>query len=242
MSTSASDRIRPAKVAVKLVIMTTNRQPEYIHQTLASLFMADEAVRELPVVIMVGSNDSSYLQHYIQHECLTIRTLEPSEWERIQAWSPHRRHAHNYHRCLTVPVSDCEGLCVCEDDVVFRDGFVAQLRATSLELERLRGNRNYALAGYAPHAFTTSAGSLSCRYPPEIFYGTQCMYFPSDIVPELAEIVSLRGVEVQEAPTDLVLQKVFRERDCVFACTPSIVQHIGQVSTGLGPFHWSPMF
>ena len=42
-----------------------------------------------------------------------------------RGWSTHRKFYVNYHRCLETTIGEAKGLLLCEDDVVFRDGFVA---------------------------------------------------------------------------------------------------------------------
>jgi len=51
-----------------LTIITVAREPAYIHQTLASMFMADPLVHDLSAVhLVVDSNKSFYLDNYGQH-------------------------------------------------------------------------------------------------------------------------------------------------------------------------------
>jgi hypothetical protein len=119
-----------------LAIMTVDRTPAYVHQTLASLFAADPLVHELSLVhLVIGTNDTTYLEGYRHHKHLSFHPLTEEERERTREWWAHRRFCHNYVRCLGLPIPEGGGICVCEDDLVFRDLFLARLMGTIHEME-----------------------------------------------------------------------------------------------------------
>ncbi|MBV9124101.1 MAG: hypothetical protein JO112_12145 [Planctomycetes bacterium] len=226
-----------------LAISTVHRSPPYVHHTLASLFTADPAVHRLePVRVLVNGCDAGYLRDYGHHARLRIESLDSREEERMAGWSIHRRACHNYYRCLSVPLSEGQGLVVCEDDVVFRDLFVQRLRETVGEMHA-HGLEKYALALFATYDFEEEPsfyrGTLYCSYGWP-FYGTQCMYFPAMVAREIADFVREHGVETPEAPYDILLSRLYGDR--MYACCRALAQHIGEVSTGLGGAGRSPHF
>ena len=229
-----------------IVVMSVAREPAYIHQTLASLFMSDRLVQSAPVHVMVGGADVSYLADYSHHPNLIVHPLPAGETDKVSSWGVHRRHAYNYHRCLAMPGDDSPGLCVCEDDVVFKPGFLAKLAATIAEMEQNCGLNRYVLAAYAASRPDTArllpSGSSFCKYPEENYYGTQCMYYPRAVLDELAPYFYDQAVEQTVAPSDMMIKAFCQQTSNLFACKRSLVQHIGRTTTGLGDFHTSPTF
>jgi hypothetical protein len=234
------------RVSPLIVISSVFREPVYVHQTLASLFMSDPSVHKSHVHLMVGGPDADYLRDYAHHPNLTVHRWTDSDAKTADGWWVHRLAAYNYWRCLTVDGSGHSGLCVCEDDVVFRAGFATKLAATIREIEEQHSQSKYVLAAYAPYSFNShnqdSSGRRFCRYPANDFYGSQCVYYPASVLAELAAYLYDGAVERAVAPYDIVIKEFCRQTDCLLACTPSLTQHIGRVTTGLGNFHTSPTF
>jgi hypothetical protein len=120
---------------LRLVVMTVRRSPEYIHTTLASLLLSDALVHRLRGVhLVVGGAEVEYLSQYRHHHRIEIHQMgqEDAQWTRH--WTLQHRSCFNYYRCLTVPPADCPGMCTCEDDVTFQDGFIEKLLAAVNEL------------------------------------------------------------------------------------------------------------
>jgi hypothetical protein len=235
------------KDKIKLVISTIDREPAYIHRTLASLFLSGPEAHDFtPVHLMVGSEDDGYLGDYAHSDAVHVHPLPREEWRTISDWGPHIRCCHNYHRCLTLPLDGSRGLIVCEEDLIFQNGFFPRLVATIDEIEAKAGVEEYALAAYACYDFRDSReepnGELFAPYDVEGFYGTQCVYYPRKVVPKLAELVLSKGVERYTEPVDLLVKKAYREFEGFFACRTSLVQHIGESTTGLGGFHQNSTF
>ena len=241
-------KISAMKENIKLVISTTDREPAYIHRTLASLFLSGpEAHGFTPVHLMVGSPDERYLGDYAHSDAVHVHPLGKEEWRTIRDWGPHRRCCHNYHRCLTLPLEGSRGLVVCEDDLIFQNGFYSRLLATVDEIEAKAGVAvDYALAAYAAYDFRNNRdepnGELFCPYGVAGFYGSQCVYYPRNVIPKLAELVLAEGVKRYSEPLDMLVKAAYREFRGFFACRTSLVQHIGERTTGLGGFHQNPTF
>jgi hypothetical protein len=227
-----------------LAIMTVERDPPYVHQTIASLFASDPLVHDLPSVhLVIGSASMDYLASYRHHRAFAFHPLTEPEQETVKSWGVHRRFCHNYARCLSLPIPDGGGICVCEDDIVFRDRFLQRLMLTVREMEGEAGLRDYCLALFADADFERDAtfyrGRYYCSYGSP-FHGTQCMYYPRPAALPIRDYVWRLGVENAAKPGDLLLQDFCGDR--MYACPRSLADHIGAVSTGLGGSRGSPTF
>jgi hypothetical protein len=229
---------------IAIAILTVNRQPQYIHQTLASLFAADPTVHHVDhISIMVGSDDASYLSRYDHHKKFRIATLSSPESEKLKSWRVQQRFNHNYYRCLSIPLDGKRGIIVCEDDIIFRDSFLVRLLDTIHEMEIIHNLSDYALAIFSAYDFENDQsfyrGKLYCSYGYE-FYGTPCMYYPSKTARLLADFIKSHGVDVYEEPGDMLVKRLYGEK--MYACSRSLAQHVGEISTGLGGGGGTPSF
>jgi hypothetical protein len=227
-----------------LAIMTVDREPQYVHRTLASLFAADPLVHDVSSIhLVIDTDDADYLQDYRHHAKLSFHPLRKAEHDRIGDWSRHRRFSHNYVRCLSLPIPDGGGICVCEDDIVFRDLFVQRLLATVDELEAHTGAADYCLALFTDCDLEQEAsfyrGRYFCSYG-WAFRGTQCMYYPRGVAEDVRGYLQEHGVDRTDDCGDLLIGKLYGDR--MYACPRSLADHIGAVSTGLGGLPPSPTF
>jgi len=227
-----------------LAIMTVDRTPPYVHQTLASMFAADPLVHELSSVhLVIGTDRTEYLENYRQHRRLCFHSLSHEEHAEIADWDVHRRFCHNYVRCLSLPIPDDGGICVCEDDIVFRDLFLQRLVETVDEMENDAGLRDYCLALFAAYDFerdpTFYRGERFCSYG-YAFYGTTCMYYPKHVALEIRDYIKRHGVDAAAKPGDLLIQDLYGDR--MYACPRALANHVGTRSTGLGGGEESPSF
>ena len=233
---------------IRLVIMTVRRSPEYVHKTLASLMLSDPLVHQLKGIhLVVGGADIEYLNQYLHHKNIQIHPMSFEEVEGSRDWVIHRKFCHNYYRCLTINRQDCHGLCICEDDVAFQDGFIEKMLSALNELEQDHKLHHYLLDLYLPNSLMPDPafgrGKAVTKYLPRNFYGTQCIYYPISIVPEVARLIFEQGVAEYHSPGDLLIGKYLWSTDCLYGPWHSLVQHIGFHSTGLaGMFHRSYTF
>ena len=227
-----------------LVVMTVDREPQYVHQTLASMFAAEPLVHEFPEVhLMIGTSKSDYLGHYRHHRVLRLHPLPDAEQQAIEGWTPHRRFCHNYVRCLSLTIPDGGGICVCEDDLVFRDGFLQRLLLAINEMEGEAGLEDYCLALFSEADFEADPsvyrGMHYCSYGCD-YHGTQCMYYPKPVARRLRDYIQEHGVEHPTKPGDLLVGDLYGDR--MYACSRALADHTGRVSTGLGGSGRSPSF
>lgn len=219
-----------------LAVMTVDREPQYVHQTLASLFASGRAVHDIKqIYLVVGSPSCEYVAHYRHHKNITIHALSNAEAKTIAEWKVHRRFCHNYARCLSLPIPPGGGICVCEDDVVFRDLFVERLVATVNEMEGESQLADYCLALFSCFDFEQEPsfyrGKRYCSYGYR-FHGTQCMYYPRAVADNVRQAIQRWGVDDYQKPGDLLIQDCYGDR--MYASPRALANHVGKVSTGLG--------
>jgi CheY-like chemotaxis protein len=233
---------------IRLVFMAIRRSPEYLHAALASLFMSDPLVHQLKGVhLVLGNAESQFLDPYFHHRRLSIHSLPSEEAARIADWSGLRRIAFNYHRSLTLPPRDCAGLCICENDVIFHDGFLTDLLEALNEIEAEAGVEKYILNVYLPYGVTRMPNGRplrhAVRHSSRRFYGSQCLYFPASTVPDIAEYIHAEGVVGQCAPIDLLIGRHSIACASLYGTSRSLVQHLGFHSSNPGAFfHLAPSF
>lgn len=231
---------------LRLAISTVARTPEYVHTTLASLFASDPLVHRLAGIhLVVDGVDASYLDAYRHHSVIRLHPLAEAEIAST-SWCPHRRFCHNYYRCLSLDLVGAKGICICEDDIVFRDGFVSKLLRTIGEMEDANGIAKYILSCYVPYCLQDEPGSAKCRcyasYNASAFYGTQCVYYPRTVLAEVATSIFHDGVQVYKQPGDFIVRDYAKSIEALYGTIVSLTQHIGRVSTGIGYFHTAPTF
>lgn len=179
---------------LRLAVMTVRRSPEYVHTTLASLLLSDPLVHQLRGLhLVVGDAEVEYLNQYRQHHRIEIHQMEQEDAQRIRGWTLRQRFCLNYYRCLTVPPADCKGICICEDDVIFQDGFIEKMLAAVNEMEQTHRLTKYMLDLYLPDGLLPEPsfrwGQYYAKYHATSFYGTQCMFYPRPVVLELARFI-----------------------------------------------------
>ena len=244
LGTGGADPVPLSAEKLILAIMTVNRKPQYVHRTLASLFASGPLVHELASVhLVIDTSAAGYLDAYRHHRKLLFHPLLADECARTADWGPHRRFCRNYVRCLALPVPKGGGICVCEDDIIFRDRFVERLLLTINELEAQVDRTDYCLALFSDCDFEMEpslyCGRYVCRHGLP-FHGTQCMYYPGTVVTELGEFLQRYGVDSTKDCGDLLIHRLCQDR--MYASPRSLVDHIGEISTGLGGCRPSPTF
>jgi hypothetical protein len=69
------------------------------------------------------------------------------------------------------------------------------------------------------------------------------MYYPDSSRLAFADYLKAEGVDKYRMPYDIVLKEFLKRKNIpLFAAVPTLVQHIGKVSTGLGNFHNTEWF
>ena len=223
---------------IQLAVLTVNRSPEYIHQTLCSLLLSGSEIRRLKNIdLVVGDARTAYLDEYKHHKLISIRSLHESAATQLAHWTVHRRFSFNYYRCLKQLSPDARGICICEDDIIVKDGFLNAILAVASRLEDVHRIHRYVLdlyihEGLQPDPLYTP--DVDCvRYRPQSLFGTQCIFYPRSVVPDVAHLLYRWSVADYRAPGDMVIRRFATRENCLYGPISSLVQHIGLKSTGL---------
>lgn len=203
-----------------VTILTCDRTPSYLTDT-------------------VNTIPTNYKLQYISQGQIEL----PKEGEVILVDKPystdltrHRDSQYNYSQAL---LNTKDGLII-EDDIIFCKDFDYHY---SQILNNIPAPR-YIIALYACYDFKGMRliNNLYNEYPVDDFYGTQAMLFDIHTAREFGEY--LAGTIGKEA-YDLALKTFIKEINPqvrLYATKYSLVQHIGQVSTGLGCNHQTTNF
>lgn len=239
------------------VIMTVRRPKNYIHELLPRLQMAGT------IRLVVGSPDCEYLERYRSSPLMEIIGVSSPDWAHFENSRVHHRAVWNYWRSLTLcpknPQRD--GLLVFEDDVIPARGWQRRFYDTVEQIEAQFGTR-YVLALYRgrfsqnrtfynsfrralfDYLYSEEPPAYYASYPARGFYGTQAMYYPEEIRIAFAEYLKINGVDAYRLPYDLLLKDYLQTYGVpLFTTVPSLVQHIGEIGTGVGlTFHSARKF
>lgn len=235
---------RPEELA--LVFLTCPREPAYLPATLASALLGDPETTHLrEIVVAVDAPDLSCIAPLGAHRRIRWVPRAEEENQRVHGFHVHRRACHNYWRALQVPRSGARGVIVCEDDVVFRDGWL-QMLVECLNEMQTAGLHDYLLTAYSARDHEERwlrRGRCYSSYVASGFYGTQAMFYPTTEIASLVSLLWKHGVEEAEAPYDLLVQRHAVLHQHLYTTRHSLVQHVGAQSTGLGDGrHRSPSF
>ena len=222
---------------IDINVMTVSRPENYLMHTLNSLnpdWDPNHIFHKANLVY--GSPERSYLDRY--EGTYEIIGFPQEEWDFIQDKDLRQRASWNYWRCLTQGIKHNNGVIVFEDDVKFAKGWRKRLEKTIDQIERLYA-QDYVLSMYACYPFSGYRhGLLYENYSIPGFYGTQGMYFTEKTRLGYGEYIKQYGVDSYHTPYDLLLKEYLNKNHIkLFATTPSIVQHMGANTTGLGHFH-----
>lgn len=236
ISQETAAEARPIDIAVSTVFRT----PSYISRLISSLRT------DLRVRLIVGSLEMGHLADYRTSASIQIMPPEKPEWLAFKAAGVHHRAMWNYWRALKLGKSHrrARGLVIFEDDVVLARGWQDYLQAAMARIERHHG-QDFVLSLYAAYRFEPDSkyAKYAAIYPATRFFGTQAVYYPDAVRREFAAFLRYYGVKKNTMPYDLLLKKFLIAAGIpLFNTCPSLAQHIGEVSTGLGRFHRAGQF
>ncbi len=232
----------PQLEGIDITFSTVQREEDYLTDTLESISVALPLDAGNPLHLVVGSPGTDYLASCQSVEGINVVEMGPSVWSWIKDNHVRHRATWNYYRCLTHKGVGKRGSLIFEDDVQFAHGWLERLDATIAELER-QYDFGFVLSVYDPWGFPSDASPLYAEYEREWFFGTQGMYFPAKTRDGFAKYLKKHGVVANEGHYDHLLRDYTLEEGLlIFACTPSLIQHTGRKTTGLGTWHFAPNF
>jgi alpha 1,2-mannosyltransferase len=234
-----SPGLSPSQLNIDCAISTIARKKGYIDSLLPDIPIRSR------IRLVVGSPESRFLERHRLDPRYEIVEMPAEDWLLYEGTNVHHRATFNYWRCLTFGLSSSEstGLLVLEDDVRAAQHWAQRLEETLRQIEPRFGQR-FVLALYSPYGRPHEPGLLYTPYPNRSFYGTQAMYYPQSVRQGFAAYLKINGVELNRAPYDLLLGGYLDSEGIpLLATSPSLFQHVGARSTGLGLlFHQAPDF
>jgi hypothetical protein len=217
-----------------ITILTCDRQPSYLADTVATIpeWYAIQYVAQTSPGIKV---DCPRVRG--KWEVKTEKGVVPMKDEvintnklYIEDETRHRDSQYNYAIAL---LNTKDGLII-EDDVKLCRNFDIELEQRLAEIPTKR----YAFALYSCYNWGGySDYDKIAKYPIDMFYGTQAMVFDLQTAKEFGTYLLNN---IGKEPYDLALKTYIKEVDpevVLYASKLSLVQHIGDVSTGLGSGH-----
>lgn len=227
---------------INLVITTVWREENYLESTLRSLSCEYPFHPQQPVSLIVGSPETAYLTRYRTQPGLVIVEMGPNTWAWIKNNNLRHRATWNYHRCLMHTPSGERGTLILEDDVRFACGWRVRLDTTIAALESRFGSM-FVLTIYDPHQWKPKESYLYAEYTHQFFSGTQGVFYPAKMRQEFAKYLKVQGVIGNKDHYDYLLRDyLIQEKIPLFAASPSLIQHMGKNTTGLGIWHEAPGF
>lgn len=197
-----------------ITILTCDRQPSYLADTVATI------------------PEDYVIQYVAQGQIVQPRAgdLISVDKKYKQDETRHRDSQYNYARAL---FNTKDGLII-EDDVKLSRHFDKALDEIIKNIPTPR----YAVALYSCYNWTQdNFNEVIAKYPIDMFYGTQAMLYDIETAREFgAYLLENIGKE----PYDLALKtfiKTVNPKVVLYASKLSLVQHMGDVSTGLGNGH-----
>lgn len=113
---------------------------------------------------------------------------------------------------------------------------------TLAALESRLGSK-FVLTIYDLHNWQPKENRLYAEYPREKFTGTQGVYYPAKVRQDFAKYLKVKGVIANKNHYDFLLRDYLLQEDIpLFATSPSLIQHMGRNTTGLGVWHQAPGF
>lgn len=193
---SRADRWQPEDIA--LVFSTCPREPSYFSTTLASALVADPlTIRLRSIGVAVDAPDLACAAALTGHSRIVWSARDAEESARADALGLHRRACYNYWRALGLAAAGARAVFACEDDVIFRDGWLAKLLECLDEMQD-RGLSEFILTAYSTRDHEEPQlrrGRCYSSYVARCFYATQAMLYPASEAIAIRSLLWKNGVE-----------------------------------------------
>ena len=227
---------------INVAITTVWRPENYVASTLDSLFSEYPAYGDPPVSLVVGSPQTEHLACYRSLPGVKVVEMGTHTWSWIENNDVRHKVTWNYHRCLTQCEMGERGSLILEDDVKFAKGWRTRLDTTLVALEA-EFVAAFVLTIYDPYGWRPKGNLLYTKYPLERFVGAQGLYYPAQVRQGYAKFLKRHGVVANKDHCDYLLRDyLIQENLPLFATVPSLIQHRGRNTTGVGTWHEAPGF
>jgi putative nucleotidyltransferase-like protein len=201
-----------------IINMTTfaGRKKQYIDQTLESLFQSDG--RDLPLNLIVGSSDTSYIERY-RKVANVVAWDQEAQW---QAREGRPYHNFNLNVIRALEYGDDDYCLCCEDDISFDKHWFSRLMLTIAEIDRKEYVLNLGQRCDQPSGkrYATHADPYLC--------GSQAIFYPSKLVRNAVTEYLTRNI--RGGICDALIGTYAKKYAALYNTTPVLVGHIGEVS------------
>lgn len=236
---------------IDLSIVTSPRQPFYLADTIQRLretgFFEDSY--NLPLTLIAGkkfqeASQSDLLNLYKNNPHFVIEEsrekLPPSKLKFSTAVNAEvQRDLCVNHRLGIVASGGGAGshVCILEDDVRVAKGWIPRLYKTIVDIEKFYGDM-WVMTLFADETDEPlnqmRAGKTYYHYTKRPFWGTQAIVYPMKVAKAMVPVIMDRCVLDYQHPIDVLLGTWADEHKIpLLASAPSLVQHFGDVSTGV---------
>ena len=222
---------------IDVAIITVPRVKMYVHQTILNLeksgFFGDY---KTSVRLHVGTPVTSYLRQYKGDRRSSIESVSMGDAQAMSNKKLWQRQGMNYSRCLLGMRGD-EEILILEDDLDFADGWYGWMLDSIKEIRKQY--RRWILTLCCFTGEPKRRYDLGEKWFPkggQWWGGGACgIVYPADLAQEFSSYVYEHLVVRDEYPSDILIHQWAKETGVQFCATaPSIIQHTGMVSTGLG--------
>ncbi len=238
--------------SIQFAIITFPRTPQYLHRMINSLretgFFDDAENLPLRLVCSAAWGAvSSELDEYRNNPEFLVEEVAPEDVRTFQLEDEQKENAPaqrdlclNHRRALLGFLkSDADYVVVLEDDIRVARGWLPRLRETISEVQATHPSRWImtlcVIQSEDPlwYAMRGKRWFYDTRLP---YYGTQAIVYPRMVAIEFEFVIHQQCVNRYKYAIDLLVGIWAFLNNCrIVATAPSLIQHIGEVSTGCSP-------
>lgn len=198
------------------------RKQQYIHETLQSLFESDWRGSNIPVNLIVGSDDATHLQPYVEHPSIRI-----VPWDAVQL--PDLRRNCTVNKIRALHFGEDDQTLICEDDIRFLPAWLSSLQLAAAELD----DAEYVLSLFAgipdiERASFVEGKSWTKHYPTSPLQGAQALYYPTKAI--RTKVAAYLTEHFSRSSGDHLIGRYARTQAALYITKEILVDHIGAIS------------
>jgi hypothetical protein len=204
--------------------MTTfgGRKHHYIDETLRSLFSSDWRETNVPVNLIMGSEDEEHVREYAAHPAIRIVPWDAET-------NPSLRVNCTLNKIRALRCGEDDATLICEDDIVFHPSWFSALQRATAEM----GDEEYVLSLFAGTPELEKARLLPGkrwvkRYPTFILQGAQALYYPTKAIRD--RVADYLRENLTLACGDELIGRCARAYAALYATSEALVGNIGSIS------------
>ena len=205
--------------------MTTfgGRKHHYINETLQSLFVSDWRDANMPVNLILGSEDDSHVREYAAHPSIRI-----VPWDAVTNANLRLNCTLNKIRALRCGEDDAT--LICEDDISFLPTWLEPLKLAVAEL----GDEQYILSLFAARQDLERANLVNGKswvkgYPTSYLCGAQALFYPSRTIRN--RVADYLTENLKRGCGDHLIGRYARSYAILYSTKEILVDHIGAISS-----------